>query len=73
MRQEHPLEYEEAMKSQKIGNPENVDPKKNNNILIVGLAKLAFTIIFLTICIWMLWISYNVLVEAVKTYVLHVA
>jgi len=70
LRHEHPLEYEEAMKSQKIGNPENVEHKKNNNILIVGFAKLAFTVVFLAICVWMLWISYNVLVEAVRTYIL---
>lgn len=75
MRHEHPLEYEEAMKSQKIANPENMENKErkeHKNILIVGFAKLVFTIIFLTICIWMVWISYSVLMEAVKTYVLHV-
>ncbi len=41
---------------------------KNNNI-IIGFAKLLFTILFLAIVIWMLWISYKVLVEALTTYV----
>ena len=72
MRHEHPLEYEEAMKSQKIANPENMGHKEHKNILIVGFGKFVFTIIFLAICIWMVWISYSVLMEAVKTYVLHV-
>lgn len=70
MRLEHALEYEEAMKSQNMEIPENVEHKKNNNILVVGFARLVFTIFFLALCIWMLWISYNVLTEAIKTYVL---
>src|SRR3972149_1325783 len=70
MKSEHPLEYEEAMKGQTIGHLENVEHKENNNILVVGLARLVFTIVFLAICIWMLWISYNVLGEAIRTYVL---
>ncbi|VVB95758.1 Prokaryotic cytochrome b561 [uncultured archaeon] len=41
-----------------------------NNILILGLAKMVFTVVFLAICAWMLWISYLVLVEAVNTYIL---
>src|SRR5659263_744042 len=71
MRHEHPVEYEEAMKSQKIVNPENMEHKENKNILIVGFAKLVFTILFLAICIWMLWISYSVLTEAVKTFMVR--
>jgi formate dehydrogenase gamma subunit len=71
MRHEHPVEYEEAMKSQKIVNPENTEHKENKNILIVGFAKLVFTILFLAICIWMLWISYSVLAEAVKTFMVR--
>lgn len=43
---------------------------EGNNIIIIGFAKLIFTIVFLVICIWMLWISYMVLLEAVNTYIL---
>ncbi len=43
---------------------------KTNNIIIIGFAKLLFTILFLAIVIWMLWISYKVLLEAVNTYIL---
>ncbi|CAG1007734.1 MAG: cytochrome b/b6 domain-containing protein [Candidatus Methanoperedens sp.] len=71
MRHEHPVEYEEAMKSQKIVDPENMEHKENKNILIVGFAKLVFTILFFAICIWMLWISYSVLTEAVKTFMVR--
>jgi len=68
LRHEHPLEYEEAMKNRVV--PENIEHDKKDNILIVGFAKLIFTMIFAAICVWMLWISYNVLVEAIKTYIL---
>lgn len=69
MRHEHPLEYEEAMKNQGIKDPvHELESKKRNNILITGFAKLLFTIILLAITLWMLWISYQVLVEAVTTY-----
>lgn len=71
MRHEHSLEYEEAMKNQGIKITEhNTDNTKHNNIIIIGLAKLVFTIIFFAIGVWMLWISYNVLVEAINTYLL---
>ena len=70
MRHEHPLEYDEAMKNRTTGSQENVEHKKNNNILIVELARMVFTLIFLVICVWMLWISYSVLAEAIRTYVL---
>jgi cytochrome b subunit of formate dehydrogenase len=71
MRHEHPLEYEEAMKTHGIEDPvHEQDSKKRNNLLIIGFAKLLFTIIFLAITVWMLWISYQVLVEAITTYVL---
>jgi formate dehydrogenase subunit gamma len=69
MRHEHPLEYEEAMKNRPAGNPEHEEQKKNN-ILIVGLARFVFTIIFLAICLWMLWISYKVLFEAINNYII---
>jgi len=70
MRHEHPLEYHEAMKNRTTENPGKEVHKKNNNILVVGFAKLVFTMIFLAICVWMLWISYNVLTEAVNTYIM---
>jgi len=68
LRHEHPLEYEEAMKNRVI--PENIEPDKKNNILLLGFAKLIFTMIFVAICVWMLWISYNVLAEAIRTYII---
>jgi len=70
MRHEHALEYEEAMKNQTIEETENTQPEKKNNILILAFARMVFTIIFFSICIWLLWISYKVLVEALMTYVL---
>jgi len=60
------------MKNQKIAGPENIEHKKNDNLFIVGFAKILFTMLFLVICVWMLWISYSVLAEAIKTYVLKV-
>ena len=68
MHEEHPLEYEEAMKGVDPVNETQTRP--GNNILIIGFAKMLFTIVFLAICIWMLWISYMVLAEAVNTYIL---
>jgi formate dehydrogenase subunit gamma len=70
MRHEHPLEYEEAMKNQNIVPDEAKRGREKDNILIVGLAKLIFTVIFLVIFVWMMWISYRVLVEAITTYIL---
>jgi formate dehydrogenase subunit gamma len=69
MRHEHPLEYEEAMKNRPAENPEHGEQNKNN-ILIVGFARFVFTIIFLAICLWMLWISYKVLFEAINNYII---
>lgn len=73
MRHEHPLEYEEAMKGQPAGisdNPGHNEHNKNDHILIVMFARMIFTILFVAICVWMLWISYQVLAEAIVTYVL---
>jgi formate dehydrogenase gamma subunit len=69
MRHEHALEYEEAMKNRPAGNPDHGEQKKNH-ILIVGFARFVFTIIFLAICLWMLWISYKVLFEAINNYII---
>lgn len=85
MRHEHPEEYEIVMNEQKkIDNKEfenahsynstnnsikNISKTTNNKATKI-LSKFIFTIIFLIICIWMLWISYNVLIEAVNTYIL---
>jgi formate dehydrogenase subunit gamma len=70
MRHEHPLEYKEAMKNRADQTPENVEHNGKNNVLLVAFAKLLFTIIFVAIFVWMIWISYSVLVEAIKTYIL---
>ena len=70
MRHEHPLEYEEAMKNRPVKTHEIVEHNGKNNILLVAFAKLLFTMIFVAIFVWMIWISYSVLVEAIITYVM---
>jgi hypothetical protein len=75
MRHEHPVEYEDIMGTPAaVSMSENANPVGSNstsgNIMLLGFAKLVFTVVFLAICIWMLWISYEVLVEAVNTYIL---
>ena len=67
MHEEHAFEYEEAMKGRNKAH--DTDNRTDNNILIIGFAKMLFTIVFLVISIWMLWISYQVLVEAVNIYI----
>lgn len=70
MRIEHPLEYKNVMRAGKIDNPGNNLEVEKNNIIILGFARLIFTVVFLVISIWMLWIAYHVLVEAVNIYIL---
>jgi formate dehydrogenase gamma subunit len=70
MRHEHPLEYEEAMKDQEIKDEVTETGHRKDTGLITVFAKLVFTVIFLAIIIWMLWISYLVLVEAFTNYIL---
>ncbi len=75
MKHEHQLEYEGVMNDPKlkaqIDDAVDTEPDgKNNNILLIGFAKMLFTIVFLAIVVWMLWISYKVLVEAVNIYIL---
>lgn len=71
MRHEHPIEYEYVMTSYGIGNPVNITENvRSGHPTIMGLGKILATVLFLVISIWMLWISYHVLVEAVTTYVL---
>lgn len=50
-----------------------INNAENGNItgkVIHICSKLAFTVIFLLICIWMLWMSYMVLIEAINIYIL---
>ncbi|MBU4222387.1 MAG: cytochrome b/b6 domain-containing protein [Euryarchaeota archaeon] len=70
MRHEHPLEYEEVMKDQEIKDEVTETDHRKDTGLITVFAKVVFTVIFLAITVWMLWISYMVLVEAVTTYIL---
>lgn len=73
MRHEHPLEYEGIMGKYAAADPDDPVDKINNRavkIIALGFAKFVFTVIFLTIAVWMLWISYRVLVEALTAYVL---
>ncbi len=71
MRDEHPLEYEEALKSENLIDPPEIDSPKNH-ILLVGFSKLAFAFLFLAVCVWMFWISYSVLAAAISTYILNI-
>lgn len=76
MRHEHKLEYESAIDDY---NTKNVIKKNDNdelksydvrNKLLIAFSKTMFTVIFLTVCIWMLWISYYTLLDAIKIYIL---
>ena len=81
MMHEHPAEYDIVMMNERINNKESdiahshiysindsIKDIKNNKVTKI-FSKLIFTIIFLIICIWMLWISYSVLMEAIYTYI----
>ena len=77
MKHEHPLEYKMAIDDYKKKNGiKEIDsdkPKLDNIILyklVVILSKTIFTIFFLLVCIWMLWISYNTLMEAINHYII---
>lgn len=70
MREEHPLEYEAAMRTLKTNELKEKENKKENNKIIIAFAKLLFTIIFLVIFIWLVWIAYKLLSEAIATYLL---
>jgi cytochrome b subunit of formate dehydrogenase len=77
MEHEHQLEYEASIDDY---NAKNVIKKTGDNAtkshydvrnrLIIVFSKTVFTVIFLIVCIWMLWISYHTLLEAVETYIL---
>ncbi len=70
MRHEHALEYEEAMKD--CEPDDTVSELSHEKDIGLGtiFAKFVFTLVFLTITIWMLWISYKVLVDAITTYII---
>jgi formate dehydrogenase subunit gamma len=76
MEHEHKLEYDAAIdecnNKNVVNNTDDNNLKSNyiSNRLIIALSKTAFTVIFLTVCIWMLWISYYTLLEVVNTYIL---
>ncbi len=77
MKYEHPLEYELAIQNYKIKNSVTEiirEESKIDNIVkrkvIIALSKTVFTIFFLAVCIWMLWISYNTLVDAITNYII---
>ena len=77
MKHEHSLEYEVAITDYKEKNgAKDIDSSKPtlDDIvrykLVVVLSKTVFTIFFLLVCIWMLWISYNTLMEAISHYIL---
>ena len=64
MKHEHTLEYEASVKE----NNEEIHHKPSSFILIIS--RFIFLLIFIIITVWMLWISFTVLIEALKTYVL---
>ncbi len=70
MLDEHPLEYEAAIRNLKIKDQKRNENKKENHKIIMAFAKLLFTIIFIVIFIWIVWIAYIVLSEAIATYLL---
>ncbi len=74
MRHEHSIEYEEVMKNTVTENNLTAEHIKSDSsagsIMLLGFVRLVFTVVFLAIFIWMIWISYKVLVEAVSTYVI---
>jgi cytochrome b subunit of formate dehydrogenase len=68
MMHEHPAEYSNIM-----GDESSLKHLEKTNIgsdktIVLGLGKLLTTIIFLVISIWMLYISYRVLSEAISYY-----
>jgi|SRR3972149_7486816 len=78
MKQEHILEYETVIADYKDNNKniirdnpglEGLDNAIRHR-LIIALSKTIFTIFFLVVCLWMLWISYSTLMEAVTLYVI---
>ena len=77
IKEEHPLEYEVAMSDYKTKkNVQEIDKSELTvdnivrNKLFAILSKTVFTIFFLLVCIWMLWISYSTLMEAVNHYII---
>ncbi|MBU4075762.1 MAG: cytochrome b/b6 domain-containing protein [Euryarchaeota archaeon] len=70
MRHEHAREYEEVMKNQELRDEVTEISHGKGNRLIMAFGKSVFTVIFIAITVWMLWISYMVLVEAINTYIL---
>ncbi len=70
MRHEHALEYEEVMKNQELRDEVTEISHGKGNGLMMAFAKSVFTVIFLAITAWMLWISYKVLVDAITTYII---
>jgi len=70
MRLEHTREYEAAMKDNGDISGATETGHSNSMGLITIFSKPVFTVVFIVITIWMLWISYQVLVDAINTYVL---
>lgn len=74
MKHEHPLEYDMVMDNYNVKDIRKVEnnnkPDNVTNKLIIAFSKTIFTFVFLTIVIWMLWISYSTLMEAINTYIL---
>ncbi len=67
MLNEHPLEYEAATGNVAMNIPVS---HTSGSRMVKGIAKLLFAVIFLVLSVWMLWIAYQVLAEAVRTYIL---
>ncbi len=68
MKHEHPAEYEEAMKNHKIVQSEDHQERSDKNKILLIFGKTIFTVFFVAIIIWMMWISYKVLVDSIYVY-----
>jgi formate dehydrogenase subunit gamma len=67
MKHEHPLEYEEVIKGYQT--KQSVEEHMNlKQKLMLKVGNMTFGIVFMVITIWMLWISYRVLLDAIVTY-----
>ncbi len=72
MKHEHTAEYDDIMNSNKnyLNLSKGTHLEEAESIYGRLIRSSPFTILFLIICIWMVWISYNTLIEAIYTYIL---
>lgn len=77
MKHEHPAEYAAAMENYRKGTDDRsyLDVHNATNedgqSVETSMGKAFFIVIFLIVSIWMLWISYDVLLDAFNNYILR--